>query len=478
MKFLKKYWFLVVLFIVSFLVFSYKLASSTSFQGDLGRDLFEIAKISSGNITLLGPKGSFGGIYTTPYYFYLFVPAFLAGGRGLIGVTYFNALIFSLALVYFAFLAGKKFGSLKGFLAGSTLTLFPFFIFSARNPSNGFTPAAFFLVFLVILYFFDISKFNWLKIFSFGFLFGLILSMLFVYATVTLPILLLVFLLLKEKKLFLFFLTGIAFAFSPLVLFELKNNFIMLKNTFVDKSYLSFINNTNLPNGVKLNKNVFTNAIDLSGKIKPLINLNLALILGFFTVSLFWIKKSKEKYFIFSAFLSFVSLVFMLRFQYSFHYLTPFIILLVFTLLVIILNGKFSKTLLVLIILISMFLFPKGYYFPATRNYQTIKNRVEKTLAKKWLRKNDSFNVLLIREDNAPTPAGFEYRYFFIKNQYEPKSEFQYSESQKLIIFSEKKDVDLKKQNNWEMSQFDYKKVKKISNFSPDPRMAVYLLER
>jgi len=53
----------------------------------------------------------------------------------------------------------------------------------------------------------------------------------------------------------LIFLAGLIFAFAPLVLFELKNHFIMFKNTFIDKSYLSFINNTNLPNGVKLNKN-------------------------------------------------------------------------------------------------------------------------------------------------------------------------------------------------------------------------------
>ncbi|MBI5127047.1 hypothetical protein HZA76_01165 [Candidatus Roizmanbacteria bacterium] len=478
MRLIKKYWLLLTLFIISFILFSWKLAHSTSFQGDLGRDLYEIAKISFGNITLLGPKGSFGGIYTTPYYFYMFVPAFLAGDRGLNGIIYFNTLIFSLALVYFAFLAGKKFDNLKGFLAGLTLMLFPFFIFSARNPGNGFTPVALFLVFLSILYFYDLGHLNWLKISILGFSFGLILSMLFVYATVALPILLLVFLLLKDKKLFLFFLGGMAAAFSPLVLFELKNNFVMLKNTFVDRSYLSFINNTNLPNGVKLNKNIFVNALDLSRKISPFININLTLMFGFLALSFSWIKKNKERYFIFSTFLGFASLVLMLRFQYSSHYLTPFITLLVFTLLIVILNARFSKTLLILVISTSVFFFPKSYYFQGTRNFQTIKNRVEKTLTKNWLRKNDSFNVLLIREDDAPTPAGFEYRYFFIKNQYEPKSEFLYGESKKLIVFTEKKDVDLSKLNSWEMSQFDFKKVKKISHFYPDPEMAVYLLER
>src|SRR3972149_3675861 len=58
---IKKYWGLALLFFLSFILFSFGLFSSTSFQGDLGRDLYEIAKISYGNFTLLGPKGRIGG---------------------------------------------------------------------------------------------------------------------------------------------------------------------------------------------------------------------------------------------------------------------------------------------------------------------------------------------------------------------------------------------------------------------------------
>ena len=109
MNFIKKHWLLIVLFIISFILFSFKLSASASFEGDLGRDMFEIARISYGKMTLLGPKGSFGGIYTTPYCYYLFIPAFLLAGRDISGVLFFNALMFSSALVYFSFLASKKF---------------------------------------------------------------------------------------------------------------------------------------------------------------------------------------------------------------------------------------------------------------------------------------------------------------------------------------------------------------------------------
>ena len=462
MAFLKKYFWPVVILILSYILFSFKLVSFSSFQGDLGRDLYEIVKISYGNLTLLGPKGSFGGLYTTLYYFYLFVPTFLLAGRHLNGVIFFNALLFSLALVFFAYLVGKKFGTLKGFLSAGALMLFPFFIFGARNPSNGFSHIPFFLAFLSVLYFYDINKFSVIKVFLFGFLLGAIFSSLFVYGVIAIPVLLLVFLNFKDKRKFIFFLAGVSAAFAPLLIFEIKNNFVMLKNTFIDKSYLSFINNANLPNAVKLNKNVFVNALDLAGKMFPYTNVNIFLMLLFSPAGI----------------LGFAFLAFLLRFQYSFHYFFPFLTLLTFTFIVAILKSKFAKAALVILIVIQILWFPKNYYAKADRNYDRVENRVEQLISKHWLRKEDNFNVILIRSDDAPTPAGFEYRYFLIKNGYEPQSEFLYKDSNKLLVFSEKNNIDLKNLKSWEMTEFDYSKVKKTSQFAPDPGMTVYLLEK
>ena len=462
MGFFKKFWWLVIIFIFSFAVFSFKLLPAVSFEGDLGRDLYEIAKISYGNLTLLGPKGSFGGLYTAPYYYYLFVPAFLLFGRHLNGILFFNAFLFSLSLTFFAYLAGKKFGAIKGFLAAGALMLFPFFLFGARSPGNGFSHVPFFLLFLTILYFYDVSKFGPIKILLFGFLLGAVFSSLFVYGVIAIPVLLLVFLTSKDKSKFLVFLAGVASAFAPLLLFEIKNNFVMLKNTFVDKSYLSFVNNTNLPNGVKLNKNVFTNALDLAAKMFPYTNVNIFLMLLFSPVGI----------------LSFAFLALLLRFQYSFHYFFPFLTLLAFTFITAILKSKFAKLALVILILIQILWFPKNYYAQATRSYDLVENRVEQLISKQWLKQNDSFNVIQVRGDDAPTPAGYEYRYFLIKSGFEPQSEFLYNQSEKLIVFSKKKNFDSKHLKTWEMNEFDYAKVKKTSSFSPDAGMTVYLLEK
>ena len=193
MKILKQNWHLFLLGIISFFLFSFKLKSSVSFEGDLGRDLFEIAKISFGNFTLLGQKGSFGGIYATPYYYYIFLLPFIIAGRKIEGILFFNVFLFVLALIFFTYSAIKKFGRLNGLLAGLAIMFLPFFIFSARNPRNGFTLTAFFMIFLTIIYFYDLNKFDRTKILLLGFFFGIILSTLFAYVTVFFAIFLLMF---------------------------------------------------------------------------------------------------------------------------------------------------------------------------------------------------------------------------------------------------------------------------------------------
>jgi len=478
MNFIKKYWSLGILFLLSFLLFFFKLNTSISFEGDLGRDFYEIAKISFGNITLLGPKGSFGGIYTAPYHFYLFLPFFIIFQRSLTGLILFNVLLFTFSICFLSYFISKKFGKLTGLLSGLFLTLIPFIVFSARNPGNGFTPIAFFMVFLTIIYFFDLNKFNYLKITALGFLLGFILSMQFAYAILVLPILFFIFFLLKNKKIFVIFLIGMCLAFSPLILFELKNNFIMFKNTFIDKSYLSFMNNTNLPNAVNLNKNVFVNALDLANKMTQYFNINILLVFSLLSLTLIWIKNNKERLLILITFMSYIILTLLLRFQYSAHYFFPFLALLSFTLIVILANLKYKNIIFLGLISLQIIFFPKALYANSIRNYDLLKQRVEKILSKKLIKTEEKFNVFLKRNDGATTPAGNEYRYFLLINGYTPQSEFLYKNSDKLLLLSEEKIIDINKMKSWEINEFDLAKVKKTTELTLDSTMYVYLLEK
>jgi len=477
MKSLYKKWLPLIIFIVSLFIFTFKLSFSTSFEGDFGRDLYEIEKITQGNLTLLGPKGSFGGIYTAPYYFYIFAVPYLAFGKSIGAILYSNAFLFACALAFFGYLAIKKYGQLKGILATVTFSMMPFIIFSARNPGNGFSHIPLFVIFLSFVYFLDINRFPWWGIGMVGLLFGVIVSMLFAYAILVIPIFILVFLLLKKKKNFLLFLFGSGAAFAPLMLFEIKNHFVMLKNTFIDKSYLSFMNNTNLPNGTKLSKNIFVNAVDLMGKMNSYFGIWLGVVLLFLILFVWLSKLKKERLFAATSLLGFVILALMLRFQYSFHYLLPFLTLLAFTFLIIVLSNRYANRLLIVTIVTLLLWFPVQYYIPAKRNIALIQSRVEKLLDKNWLSKNDIYNVLLVRNDGAPTPAGNEYRYFLLKAGYIPQAETLYKTSSKLLIFSENK-LPPDKIDTWESREYEVDKAKTIKSFSPDKGMRFYFLTK
>ncbi|MDH7476201.1 MAG: hypothetical protein QHH09_01880 [Microgenomates group bacterium] len=468
----------IAFFFISFFLLSFKLSQSVFFEGDLARDLYEIEKISFGDITLLGPKGSFGGIYTAPYYYYLFLPAFLLTGRSIKGVIFFNALLFSFIIAFLSYFFILKFKKPSSLLAPLSLMLFPFFIFSGRNPGNGFSHIPFFILFLSLVYFFDINKFNFLKILSLGLLFGFIISMQFSYFPLVIPILLFLFFIFKDKRSFFVFLCGVGLAFSPLFLFEIKNHFIMLKNTFVDRSYLSFVENKNLPHGVKLSKNPFSNLGFLFNQLSFYLNFNSILIILFIFFSIFFTKKTRLKLLNFFVIFSFFILVFLLRFQYSFHYLLPFLTFLSFSFLITLIELKIEKFILPVVLIFLIFNFSKSYYQKASRSYDKVGKRVEKILAKNWFKKDDKLNVLFLRSDDAPTPAGFEYRFFLLKNGYKTLDQFSYSISDKLLLISEKPDINLNKIKNWELSEFNPSKARSIKTYKIDGGVIIYFLEK
>jgi len=463
---------------VFFFIYQYRIGASVPFVGDMGRDLYEIAKISYGKVTLLGPKGSFGGIYTAPYFFYLFVPAFLLAGRSIIGILFFNAFLFSASLGILTYFVQKKYGSFCAIASSVILGCLPFFVMSSRQPGNGFTHIPFFIVFLAITYFTNFNKISPLKIFVLGLFLGIIFSTQFAYGVVALPILILVFLLLKKKRLFLVFISGVFSAGIPLYLFEIKNHFVMFKNTFIDKSYLLFVNNANLPNSVSLHKNIFLNSLFLDTQMSHYLLLSPLFILGIIILLSLWLPKKKERHFVLTAFLSYLFLIVALRFQYSPHYFLPFLTLLAFVFLITFLNNRLGRYILFVLSVVVLFFYPKQYYANGTPSYKTIEKRVMQTIEMKWIDNKDHFNVLLLRADDAPTPTGNEYRYFLLKNGLKTDSEFLYSSSTKLLVFSEKKSVDFETLGNWEMKQFDYKKVRQIYSFHPDSGMTVYLLQK
>src|SRR3989338_11206239 len=187
---------LIISFIV-FIIITFRLNDSLIYHSDFARDLFEILKISQGNQTLLGPKLSFGGLYTASYYYYLFVPVFLLSGFKIMSLVYFNALLFSIAISYFFYNSLKKFPLWKTVAASFAMTLIPIFLFSARNPSVSNTHLSFLLILLTYVYFNKIDK--PLVLILLGFVFGIIINFGFISLLILIPVYLIIFNKLKNK---------------------------------------------------------------------------------------------------------------------------------------------------------------------------------------------------------------------------------------------------------------------------------------
>ncbi|MFA6091229.1 MAG: hypothetical protein WC774_05665 [Candidatus Gracilibacteria bacterium] len=450
---MKKY--LLGAFIVSlaaFILYIYKLQIGFSFHPDFARDLHEVLRISQGDITLLGPKLTFGGIYSGPYYFYLFVPAFIVSSYNIYSLHVFSALLFALGVGYFFIKTADKYGQVNSFLASLTILILPWYVIGARNPSNAFTFLPLLLFLLTYIFYNKPKSIRALTLL--GLLLGIIINFHFINVILVIPLLLYFWQYLKNKKVLFLFLIGIGLAFTPLILFELRHDFIMFKNTFVQQSYLSWTENKNIPGGVSGKKNVIANIFFMSEHIRSLIGINPLIMYAVLGMILYFKKVKKEDWILFSmGLLTLVSFASIIRFQFIFHYLYSTALMLSFIAIYLVLRNRLSGILIILIIFALTF-FPQYIYQPRDRKHEPFEKAVEYVVSHNLLKKDANFNVIQITKERILATIGFEYRYFLRKEGYVPRTEFEYNDSQELIIFSEMPDLDLAAYTSWEAEQF------------------------
>jgi hypothetical protein len=459
---------LVVLFIICF-----EINKSLIFHSDFARDLFNILKISQGNHTLLGPKLSFGGLYPASYYFYLFVPVFLLSGFNIMSIVYFNAFLFALSISYFFINASKKFSLWKSAIASFVIAFIPIFLFASRSPSVSNTYLAFLLMLLTYIYFNKI-EYSFVLIFL-GLMFGIIINFGFISFLILLPVYLMIFKKLKNKIFSFYFLLGVILSFLPLLVFELKNNFIMTKNTFFDKSYLSWIENKNIIYSVSGKKNIIENFFFMSNKLTQLILINPLIVLITFGMLQFYDKNIKRNIFlILNSLLALIILAVLIRFQFAIHYLYPTSFFLFIYFIFLLLESRF-KILLFIILFVEIILFPKNIYSKSNINSGSFEKAVNFVIDNKLIDKKTEFNVVMIAHPNAI--IGFEYRYFFQKQGYVPLSEFEYSKANTLLIFTQKKDLDISTLNTWEINQFGKQNFENAEKYKVDSQI-VYKIKK
>jgi hypothetical protein len=468
----------LIFVLVSMLIYCFHLKSSLFYHPDFARDMHEILRISQGKIVWLGPKLTFGGLYLGPYYFYLYVPAYIFSHGSIISVHFFNALLFACAIGYFFYKVVEQKKYFEGVFFPLILLFLPMFVTGARNPSNAYSFVPLFLFFLTYLYFAKSLKTVSLAVL--GFLYGVIINFHFINVVFFPAVFAYLWWKVKDKKQLIFFLAGIAVSFLPLIIFEIKHHFIMFKNTFIEKSYVKWLTNTNIPNGLAGKKNVLANIWFLSENMKGYLLIN-PLFIYFLLGVFFYFKKPevKTKIIYFGSLVTLVLTALILRFQFIPHYLFGLSFFLFFNALILFLSLKidvFKKILISLFLIYELITFWKTPYVPSWRTPERFEKAVNYVI-KNHLVSKTNFNIIQITKQNLLATLGFEYRYFFRKNGYQPDSEFLYNQSRELVIFSEIPYQDISQFNSWEAEQFGKKYFKKAKSYKL-PEVTIFILQK
>ncbi len=438
--------------VILFAVLSHKLFYSFNFHPDFARDIYDILVILQGKLTLIGPKLSFGGIYSGPFYYYLLAPVFFLTGLNINSLLVFNLTLFVFGIIFFYFLISKKASSIFALTVSLLLAYLPVYVTGARGPWNGSTYLPFLLAYLAMIFFLKSDDKKVLLVIT-GFLGGMIINIHLVSAPVVLIGLIYLLFTLKRKSQTIIFFGGMFLAFLPLLLFEMKHDFVMTKNTFLVGSYKTFVENNNIPNAVSGKKNFFENLSFIPGILSGQLGINILLYWGV-SVFLFFKTKFRERFLITSSFILVFLFSAILKYQFGSHYLYPVSLFLVFSLGMVLMNSKYRWLLFVFLVL-EIIMFPANIYNKSGRVAETYEKRVNEVIERNLVKKEESFNIIQVSKDYTTyIPVGHEYRFFFRKNNYIPRTEFEYNQSDTLLIFSELEDFEISKLNNWEIKEF------------------------
>lgn len=476
--FSKKILFTIIITLILFIVYSYRLPETLLFTSDFGRDMYQSGRIAQGDLVLIGSKMNLGGYFVGPYlYYFLAIPLFISG-FDINFVLYFHALIFTGAVGFFFWAACQKIHPAKAFLAAFSIGLLPVYIQSARYPSNGYTFLAFLLILLTWVFFFNIKgKF---PAAAAGILAGIIFNIhpTTIFATGFIFFYLVLFL--KEKKLFFLFLGGFLITFLPILAFELRHDFIMARDTFINGSYRSFTQDSNTPQ-FWLHKNpIISSFLFFSGKFKQWVLLPPIFYFGVMIAATAWKMKEKSNrldlFLLISSLLSFILSMIILRFHFEEHYFFSTLFFIVFATVIVLIRSRLWFLLLA-IIFIEIILFPKPLYNQSKRLFSSIEQSVKFSIDQKLVTKEEPFNLIQITDAYGLVPTGYEYRFFFRKYGLYPNSEYEYKEAKKLLIFSETPYYDIDRFKMWATEEFgrEYFSKRKVYHSGP---ITIYLISK
>ncbi|MFH1827256.1 MAG: glycosyltransferase family 39 protein [bacterium] len=230
--------YLLLLFIISLFLHLYKLNAFVTFLGDQGRDAIIIKRILTfEHLPAIGPPTSIGQVYLGPFYYYFMAPWLLFSNFNPIGLAIGVAILSSLFTVA-CYIAIKDMFNQKVALFSAIFITFSSFIiqYSRFSWNPNLLPFFAFLSFYFIYKSQQKNNIIWYFLGGAFLSFSIQLHYLSLFLIPTTALFLLIKLLVSKKKVSSF-LKGYATLISsfllfsiPLVIFDLKHNFLNLNN--------------------------------------------------------------------------------------------------------------------------------------------------------------------------------------------------------------------------------------------------------
>jgi glycosyltransferase involved in cell wall biosynthesis len=445
----------------------YQIEGYMTFLGDEGRDVILVKKILTGeNFPLIGPPTSVGNIYLGPLYYYMMAFSMMFWFSP-ISAAIMNALI-GVVTVFLVYYLGKIwFNKSSGLVASFLYAISPVTITYSKTSWNP-NPVPFFALFSMI--FFNKAKkskdFTYL-IFT-GIFLGAALQMHYL-ALILIPI----FVLLWGLEVFskkqpiknlvsgtIFGILGFVLTLSPLILFDIKHNFVNYRAIIELLSSGTSVKGNTFLNLLKI-PNIYSH--DLIGRYLAGENYYLTLVISLLIVLVLFRKKWANMVLAIWLGVGLLGLSFYQGSIYD-HYLgflnpTPFLLL---GSLFSINYKRFNKIayafLGVLVIILTIVNFQKSplSHSPNNQLQKTIK--ISKHIIEKA--ENKDFNFALLSKNNYDSA----YQFYLNELGYKPKMQ-PFEKTPQLFVVCEDESCDPTHSPKYELASYGLSKIEWMENY-------------
>lgn len=456
-----------ILLIAIFLRF-FRFEEFVTFLGDQGRDAIVIKRLLTfEDLPFLGPISSVGGVFLGPFFYYLVSPFLLFFNFKPVGLAFASAFYTILGIAAAYFVIKKEVDQTVGIFTVLLISFSLVQIEFARSSWNPHMLPVFSFFTIYFLYRLIKTK-DILSAVLFGAFLSFSIQLHYLYLLLTIPfglVILYELIIVKDRlsfiKLVLISLASFVFFFSPLILFDIKNNFLNTRNfikffsspTLVsDSSYWSRLLDTNKSFYTHIFKLELNQYLALS--ITALITLYFALI-GFLKKNLFL----KLHFLSFLTFIGIFSYISSFRFP---HYFTPvyFSFFLIFSYVLLDASRRWKFLYLSILAIVIVFLFGniKDYYFLKNRGSNQIGQA--RNLAMSIIKHNPKTPYQIVPEPFTETDGHI--RYFLEIMGKRPLSESTSEQAEELYILCYKKDCSEVAHPQWQIASFKNARVATI----------------